>query len=197
MVVGYVRVSTIKQDTDMQKGEIDRWSNYHTLPIDSYVAETISSRKSDREIFNLIDIMGSGDVLVVTELSRLARSVKELLFITDKLIAKKVRIVFLKEALDINDENPAGKMMLSILGAIAEFERSMISLRTKESIQTRRDNGASVGRVKGSKNKEHKLLGKEKQIREYLDKGMNKTDIMKLLDVSRGTFYAFVSEMGL
>lgn len=197
MVIGYVRVSTIKQDTDMQKGEIDRWSNYHTLPIDSYVAETISSRKSDREIFNLIDTMGSGDVLVVTELSRLARSVKELLFITDKLIAKKVRIVFLKEALDINDENPAGKMMLSILGAIAEFERSMISLRTKESIQTRRDNGASVGRVKGSKNKEHKLLGKEKQIREYLDKGMNKTDIMKLLDVSRGTFYAFVSEMGL
>jgi len=197
MVVGYVRVSTVKQDAENQMGEISRWCAYSGMSVEKIVSETISSRKKEREIFELVESMGEGDVLIVTELSRIARSVKELSAITETLVEKKVRIVFLKEGLDIHDNNPAGKMMLSILGSIAEFERDMISIRTKEAMQTKRDNGIVVGRIKGSKNKEHKLLGKEKQIQGYLDKGMSKTDIIKVLGVSRGTFYSFIGEMGL
>lgn len=197
MVVGYIRVSTVKQDTENQMGEISRWCSYSGVTVDKVVSETISSRKKEREIFELVETLQEGDVLIVTELSRIARSVKELSTITETLVAKKVRIVFLKEGLDINDNNPAGKMMLSILGSIAEFERDMISIRTKEAMQTKRDNGIIVGRAKGSKNKETKLGGKEEKIKEYLSKGMKKNEIASMLGVGKVTLYRFMSEMGL
>ena len=195
MVVGYIRVSTTKQDTENQKGEIARWAEYNNTPIDRYVAETVTSKSKEREVFNLVDELCDGDILIVTELSRLARSVKELLHITETLVAKNVRIVFKKEGLDIHNDNPTGKLMLSILASIAEFERSMIGMRTKEAIQTKRDAGVVIGRVAGSKNKEHKLMGKEKKVQEYLDKGMSKSDIAKVLGVGRVTLYRFLENI--
>jgi len=197
MVVGYVRVSTIKQDTENQMGEISRWCAAHGVSMDRVVSETISSRKNHREIFALVDELSLGDTLVVTELSRLARSLKEMLGIIEDLMGKKVRLVILKEGIDIHDNNPAGKLTVSIIASIAEFERSMISMRTREAIQTKRDNGISVGRIAGSKNKEHKLMGKENKIREYLDKGVKKGEIAKMLGVGRVTLYRFLSEMGV
>jgi len=195
MVVGYIRVSTTKQDTDNQKGEIERWAQYNGTPIDRYVAETVTSKSKEREIFALVDELCDGDVLIVTELSRIARSVKELLSITETLVAKNVRIIFKKEGLDIHNDNPTGKLMLSILASIAEFERSMIGMRTREAIQTKRDAGIIVGRIAGSKNKEHKLTGKEGKIRECLDKGMSKSDIAKVLGVGRVTLYRFLENI--
>ncbi|MDD2267661.1 recombinase family protein [Sulfuricurvum sp.] len=196
-VVGYVRVSTETQDTENQMGEIMRWALAHSMNVDKYVGESISSRKKEREIFDLVDTLVEGDILIVTELSRVARSVKELSSITETLINNKVRMVFLKEGLDISDNNPAGKMMLSILGSIAEFERDMISMRTKEAIKSKKAAGISVGRVEGSKNKEHKLMGKEKEIQKYLDMGISRVKIAAMLKVSRPTLYDKLEEMGI
>lgn len=196
-VVGYVRVSTQKQDVENQMGEIARWGAAHGIATDTIVSETISSKKKERKIFELIETMGAGDILIVTELSRMARSLKEMLGIIEILMEKKVRIVVLKEGIDIHDNNPAGKLTVSIIASIAEFERSMISMRTREAIQTKRDNGVAVGRIAGSKNKEHKLMGKEKKIQEYVEMGMNKSEIAKVLGVGRVTLYRFLSELGL
>ena len=109
MILGYARVSTAKQDTENQKGEIERWAAAHGLGIDDYVAETISSGKSDREIFSLIKGLRGGDTLIVSEISRLARHLRELLDIVNILIEKKVRIVFVKESLDRSEERRVGK----------------------------------------------------------------------------------------
>jgi DNA invertase Pin-like site-specific DNA recombinase len=194
MVVGYIRVSTTKQDTDNQKGEIERWATYQNYIIEKYIVETISSSKKDRVIFKLVEMLGEGDVLVVTDISRIARSVKELLNITETLIDKKVRMVFIKEGLDLNDDSPASKLMLSILASVAEFERNMISMLTREAIQSKREKGIVVGRLLGSKNKEYKLIGKEKEILKYIEMKISKTNIAKIMGVSRPTLYAFLEE---
>lgn len=195
MVVAYIRVSTIKQDTDNQLGEIKRWASAHDIEIDKIISETISSRKEEREVFKLAITLQSGDILIVTELSRIARSLKEMLSIVEPLIERNVRIVFLKESIDINDANPAGKLTMSIIGSIAEFERSMISLRTKEAIASKREAGVAIGRPLGAKGKSRKLDGKEAKIKEYIDKGLKKTEIAKMLGVGRDALYAKLGEM--
>lgn len=197
MMVGYARVSTQKQDEEGQLAEIARWAKYRGETVERFVSERISSRKQDRQIFSLIEELNAGDTLVVSELSRLARSLIELRGIIEQLVAKKVRIFLLKEGLDIHDDNPAGVLILSILGSIAEFERSMISLRTKATIKSKKDQGIAVGRPKGAKGKNRKLDGKREQVKELRDKGLSWSAIIKLMDVSRDTFYAALEEWGL
>lgn len=194
-VVGYVRVSTAKQDMYNQIGEISRALALRGIDGAKIISEMISSKKEDRKIFKLIDELSDGDTLITTELSRLARSLMEVLKIINTLIEKKVRVIVIKENFDICGDNPAGMLMIHIMGAFYQYERSMISMRTKEAIRSKREAGIAIGRPGGSKNKRSKLDGRESKIKEYLDKGMKKTEIAKMLGVSRPTLDAALSEM--
>lgn len=196
-VVGYVRVSTDKQDTDNQKGEIDRWCRNNGLKWDTIVSETISSRKTDRKIFDTIQGMNGGDVLIVTELSRIGRSLLEISSIIDHIVKHKIRIVVIKENIDLRDDDPMSMFGIHIMGAFAQLERSMISKRTKEAIASKREAGVKIGRPEGAKGKKRKLDGKESKIKEYLDKGMKKTEIARMLDVDRTVLYDKLAEMGV
>lgn len=201
MILGYARVSTDKQDADNQRGEIDRYANTHGLVIDEYVAETISSGNADREIFSVVKALRDGDTIIATEISRFARSTVEFLDIINTLIAKKVRVIFIKENFDIRDDNPFAMFTITILASVAELDRKMIRMRTKAAIQSKRDAAAQngtefqIGRRLGSKNKSKKLDGKETAIKGYLDKKLNKSVIAKLLGVSRNVLYDKLAEM--
>lgn len=196
-VVGYVRVSTAKQDIDNQIGEISRALSLRGLNDAKIISEMISSKKEDRKIFKLIDELSDGDILITTELSRLARSLMEVLKIINTLIDKKVRVIVIKENFDICGDNPAGMLMIHIMGAFYQYERSMISMRTKEAIASKREAGIEIGRPNGSKGKKRKLDGKESKIKEYLDKKMKKTEIARMLDVDRSVLYDKLAEMGI
>ena len=82
---------------------------------------------------------------------------------------------------------------MSILGSVAQLEKSMIGLRTREALATKKENGQIIGRRAGSKNKKRKLDGKENQIIGYINKKLNKTAIASLLGVSRDVLYANLS----
>ena len=84
---------------------------------------------------------------------------------------------------------------MSILGSVAQLEKSMIGLRTREALATKKENGQIIGRRAGSKDKKRKLDGKETIIKGYLDKKLNKSAIAKLLGVSRDVLYDKLSEM--
>jgi len=196
-VVGYVRVSTAKQDNENQKHEIEKWARNNDVVIDRFMEEVISSRKSDREIFALCESMRDGDVLIVSELSRIGRSLIEILKIMELLSSNKIRVVIIKDNIDMRDDNPMGMFTIHIIGAFAQLERSMISKRTKASIEAKKAAGISVGRAEGSKNKEHKLMGKEKEIQKYIDMKISKVKIAAMLKVSRPTLYEFLEEMGV
>lgn len=194
MVFGYARVSTDKQDTDNQKSEINKWAERNAVNIDEFVAETISSRQTNREIFQIVAALREGDTLVVSELSRIARSLKELIDIIDTLIKKKVRVVFVKESMDLRDDNPAAILAINMLGSVAQFERSMISMRTKAALSAKSDAGVRLGRPEGSKNKKRVWSGKEGEIEKYIKMGLNKSAIAKLTGISRDSLYEYLEE---
>jgi DNA invertase Pin-like site-specific DNA recombinase len=187
MIVAYARVSTGTQETDNQMYGIKRYAEYKELKIDKEVCEVVKSVAHTRKIYALVDELKDGDTLIVSELSRVGRNLKDLITITEKLIDKNVKLVLVKEMIELSDDNPAGKLQLQLFGAFAEYERAMIRQRTQESMAAKRAAGISVGRPKGAKNKESKLEKFKKEILRDLGKGISKTKVAKLYDTNRVT----------
>jgi len=158
----YVRVSSDKQETENQRGEIRRYIEEKKLAhVDEWHDIQISSKRDivDRKINILIDSIQKGDLLICTELSRLGRSLSQLTNIVDLIVSRGGRIVFIKNNMDIdplNRDDVQNKVMLTMFGLFAELERDFISRRIKETIRTKQENakngGApfSIGRKKGA-----------------------------------------------
>jgi len=194
MVLAYARVSTLLQDNDNQFHKIEEFCRFKELVVDEKVEEKISSIKNTRKVYEVVERLKKGDILVVAEMSRLGRSLSDLLGIIETLTDKKVRILFVREMLDICDDNPAGKLQMQILGAMAEYERSMIRQRTKDSIAAKKSAGVSVGRPMGAKNKMPKYEEHKERILRDLKKGISKSKIAKLYDISRVTLNKALEE---
>lgn len=186
MIYGYMRVSTDKQDADNQRGAILEYVNTHKLGhIDEFVSETISSRKTDRVIYQLIDKLVSGDNLVIFELSRLARSMNELESIRVKIAEKGAKIHAISQNLTISPDGSdiSTQALIFAFSISAQLERQMISDRTKSALQARKAQGMKLGRPAG----QSKLDALRDDIKRYQDKGLNLTAISKLIDCNRQT----------
>lgn len=138
MLVGYARVSTQDQNCEMQIEQLQRVGCLHIW------SENTSSIGRRPELQKAISSLRAGDVLVVYKLDRLARSLKDLLQIMDRLKRKQAGFRSLTEPIDTT--SPIGVMMLQILGAVAEFERSLIRERSIAGQKNAREKGKHVGR---------------------------------------------------
>lgn len=187
MILAYARVSTLAQDNDNQFHKIDEFARFKELRIDARVEEKIKSISQTRKVYEVVEKLKEGDTLIVAEMSRLGRSLSDLLSLIESLMAKKVRILFVREMLDICDENPAGKLQMQILGAMAEYERAMIRQRTKDTIAAKKAAGVSVGRPVGARNKVPKYEEHKAKILKELTKGTAKSNIAILFNMSRVT----------
>ena len=147
-VYGYARVSTDKQDADRQELEIRRYAVEASLPPVSMVHETISSRKKKREVFKLIGKLEKGDVLIVNELSRLARSAIELDEICVMIHKAGAHLESLTPRFTV-DESIMGQTMKFAIGISAQLERDFISERTKSALRARKVQGVKLGRPTG------------------------------------------------
>jgi len=196
---GYVRVSTDHQNNDNQKLAILQYANQKHLKINQWIDSKASSRKStkERRIDELLSQLEEADVIIVAELSRLGRSVGQIAILMDELIKKKVRVICLKENLTLNGKTDIQtKVMITMFSLFAEIERDLISERTKEGLARARAEGKLLGRPKGTIGKS-KLDGKEKEIKEYLNKGVNRANIARLYSVSFPTIENFLKSRGL
>lgn len=192
--IAYLRISTTGQDTDSQRLAILDYAHQHQFAIDEFVVTQVSSRKStaDRGIDSLIGRLQPTDTLLVSELSRLGRSLSQIVTIIDRLINGQVRFVAIKESIELFGEHSLKtKMMIAMFGLFAEIERDLISERTKEGLAAARAKGKIIGRPKGVLGKS-KLDGKEEEIRLLLSKGVSKASIAKIQDVSRTALYHFI-----
>jgi DNA invertase Pin-like site-specific DNA recombinase len=141
MKIGYSRVSTDKQDTKAQEAELLKYG----CPADKIFQETMSGAATHKPQLKLaLEQLREGDELVVWKLDRLSRSLKDLLFIVEKIKNAKATFTSLTEHLDTR--GPAGEALLQMLGVFAQFERSMISERTKLGVRQAIADGAVVGR---------------------------------------------------
>ena len=193
MIYGYIRVSTDKQTTENQRFEILKYADEKQLHVDRWIEETISATKklSDRKLGALTERMREDDILIVTELSRLGRSILEVMSILHTLMEKDVKVFTTKERYELGN-NISSKVLAFAFSLSAEIERSMISSRTKEALARKRHEGKRLGRPKGKLSSVTKLTGKDDLIREYLEKKIPQSVMARLLGVSRLTVRHYI-----
>ena len=151
MIYSYIRVSTDSQLIQHQKEEINRYCNLNNLSIDETIEVELSSRKDARvrRIHELVSLLKPDDILIITELSRLGRDTGQVINLIDTIINKNVEVRILKQNLYIKNNDPMQKMMVTMLSMFSEFERDIISQRTKESLKGLKDRGIQLGKPKG------------------------------------------------
>ena len=153
-----------------------------------------SSRNSfkKRQLDKVFEQLEKGDLLIVSELSRLGRSLGQIISIVDTLVKKGVRFIAIKEAVRFEGkQSMQTKVMITMFGLFAEIERDLISERTKEGLAKARASGKTLGRPKGTLG-HSKLSGREEEIKDFLRKGVSKSSIAKITGVSRTALYHFI-----
>lgn len=198
-VVAYLRISTGGQELNNQKLAILDYAQRHQLQISQFLEVKVSSRKSlkERGIEGLFAGMQAGDLLLVSELSRLGRSVGQVIQIVDDLIKNKIKFIAIKENIHLDGKQDIqSKVTITLFGLFAEIERDLISERTCEGLSAAKAKGKILGRPKGSRGPS-KLDGKEGEIQMLLGKKVSKASIAKILDVSRSALLYFISSRQL
>ena len=187
-VYGYLRVSTADQDPEKNKSDILNFANAKGfLGKVEFVEEKVSGLKSwkKRKLNDLVQSMQEGDILIVPELSRLGRSLVEVLEVLNELTEKDVKVYSVKENFQLNGDDMQSKVMRTMLGLFSEIERDLISARTKEGLAATRASGTQLGRPKGpgkSKLDEHK-----EEIIALLKNGSRKNFIAERYNVTPAT----------
>lgn len=206
MVVGYVRVSTDKQDLNQQKHSILEYANKNKMLVDKFVEIEISSKKNqkERKIDELLQILENGDELVTVELSRLGRNMLEVLNIVETLNKKGILTTFIRQPeLSTSNANTQSKLLLAIYSYFAETEREFISRRTKSALDALRARGVTLGRPRGSQNKERKLDKWRDVIKEFASMGLSVGAIQKIISnkseeqINYNTIKNYVKELGI
>ncbi len=182
-VIGYIRVSSDKQDLQKQEHLLFKYAQQHDLKVSDFINIEISSRKGTRErrIDELLDRINEGDILLVAELSRLGRNMFEVINIINQLGEKGVEVIFVRQP-ELSTAGPHRKLLLAIYSYFAEAEREFISMRTKQGLAAAKASGKKLGRPKGSRDKERVLDPYREQIKEYLQLGLSLSRIRVILN---------------
>lgn len=177
--IGYIRVSSFDQNPERQLE--------HTQ-MDKVFTDKASGKDILRPALeDLLAFVRQGDTVVVHSMDRLARNLDDLRLLVQKLTKRGVRIEFIKEALNFTGEDsPMAKLMLSVMGAFAEFERALIRERQREGIALARQRGAYRGRKKA--------LSQEKiaEVRQRSNAGESKAKLAREFGISRETLYQYL-----
>lgn len=192
MIVGYLRVSTCRQHLTNQQEEILRFAAGRHLSVDRWVTEIVSGKKNERErkLGPLLRRMKAGDTLIVTEISRLSRTLTDIMNIMGKCLQKKIKLYTTKEGYTF-DDTINSKVLCFAFGLVAEIERNLISLRTREALAARKANGAVLGRKAGSCTKRNILMKNKEKVLRMLREGQSIKSICEHFELSRETFNKF------
>lgn len=192
MIIGYLRVSTSKQHLANQQDEIRRFAVNRNFEIDTWVTEVVSGKKHgrDRLLNRTLRRMKRGDTLIVTEISRLSRTLTEVMAIMGVCLKKGINLYTTKEKYSF-DNTINSKVLCFAFGLVAEIEHNLISMRTREALALRKSEGKILGRRYGSCTKLNILKENEKTIITMLYEGMSIGAVCRHFGLSRDTFAKF------
>lgn len=182
MTLGYIRVSTDKQDNQKQKHLILEYAHENGIKVDNFIEVETSSRKSERErkITDLKDRLSPSDTLIVAELSRLGRNMLEVMNLIEYFNDMGIKMIFIRQP-ELSTFNTAhSKLLLAIYSYFAESEKEFISMRTKQGLEAARASGKKLGRPKGAE-VASKFDSLKDQIKELLLKDISISSIHKLI----------------
>ncbi len=173
-IIAYIRTSTDKQELKNQKLEILEYAHKNHLKIEEFVEITISSRKTtkQRRIDDVLEKLNNFDTLIVSELSRLGRSTAEVISLINGIVDRNIRIIVLKQNLDIDQHSMNSKIIITMFSLFAELERDLISSRTKSALAIKKLQGQIFGKPIGTIQKSKFDNDKEK-ITELLKLGLS------------------------
>jgi DNA invertase Pin-like site-specific DNA recombinase len=189
----YLRVSTDQQDVDNQRHGILEYANQRGITGLQFVEDNASGKIKWRDRKSgdlLLKTMQPGDTVLFAEVSRMARSTLQILEMLEHCAAQNFVVHIAKQNM-VFDDSLNSKITATVLGLAAEIEREFISMRTKEALAKRKAAGMVLGRPKG-KAKKLKLDKKSAEIRKYLDMGISKSAICKLVGCAPSTLYEWI-----
>ena len=197
MVIGYIRVSTSKQSYTHMEREMKEYAAKNGLVIDKWVEETISSRKPlhKRKLGELLETIEEGSILIASEISRLGRSLMEVMEILQICLNKNCQVITIKENYHLGNDIQS-QVLAFAFGLSAQIERQLISQRTQTAIDNKKAQGIKLGRPLGAESKRLKLSKNAKRIRDLLDKGVSKNQIARIMCVQKMTLRRFIQRMG-
>jgi DNA invertase Pin-like site-specific DNA recombinase len=195
-VVGYLRVSTISQDLEKNKADILTYANDHRLGNVEFVEDVVSGKVSwkVRKIKEVIDSLSKDDWLIVAELSRLGRSMLEIMEIIGEAKRKEINIHAIKNNWTLNGTIES-KILLMVFSMASEIERDLISARTTEALRVRKAMGVKLGRPKGAG--KSKLDQHKEEIVALLRDGVPKTKVAKKYGTSVVNLYNWLAKNAL
>jgi DNA invertase Pin-like site-specific DNA recombinase len=180
--VGYVRVSSFDQNPDRQREQLNQ-AEVHRTFIDKVSGKTLQRPELD----GLLAFVRDGDTVVVASMDRLARNLDDLRRLVQQLTGRGVKVEFLKEHLTFTgDDSPMAQLLLSVMGAFAEFERALIRERQREGIALAKGRGAYRGR------KPTLSPAQVAQLQERAHSGEAKSHLALEFGVSRETLYQYL-----
>ncbi len=149
-VISYLRVSTDRQDLENQKIEIENYTEKNGLTVDGWIQVEMSSRKNfdKRKIDELLSTLKKGDTLIVSELSRISRSIREIHNILHTLMEKKINLHIIKQNIIVKSDGSndiSTKILITVLSMVSEMERELISQRTKNGLERVKRSGVKLG----------------------------------------------------
>ncbi|TPO05168.1 recombinase family protein [Mesorhizobium sp. B1-1-5] len=183
MLIGYARTSTL----DQEAGLAAQVRDLTALGCEKIFSEQVSATGQRRALESAIDFAREGDTLVVTKLDRLARSVKDIWGVLDRLRCKAVAVKI--ENMGIDTGTPTGKLMLSVLGGVAEFEREMMLERQREGIAKAKTEGRYRGRKPVARDRGDEILALRRS-------GESLNSIARQLRIGKATVFRFLREIG-
>ena len=186
MLVGYVRVSSLDQNPERQLEELK------AMQVEKIFMDKLSGKNVERPALqNMLNFVREGDTLVVHSLDRLARNLSDLLTMVQDLTGRGVSVRFLNERLDFDagkEASPVAKLMLSMVGAFAEFERSMIKRRQAEGIALAKERGVYKGRQRSVTDEQIQ------EIRSLMSMGVPLSSAARKVGISRTTAYKYLKD---
>lgn len=182
--IGYARVSSKDQNLDRQLAALKKEKVFRIF------TDTVSGSSTQRPgLDGALNYVRAGDQLIVVSMDRLARSLIDLHRLVDELTERGVSVKFLKEGQTYSlDSSPVAKLMLGLLGSVAEFERAIIRERQAEGIAKAKARGVYKGRAK--------VLNEEQimQARTWVGEGIPKTEVARRFGIGRTTLYKYLAD---
>ena len=193
--VAYFKTSKDRHEVREQRQTIVEFVQREGIALSQFIE--MPAFGGEKRIDQLIGHLEPGDTLIVSELSRIGRSVGQIVRTVDALIKAKIRFIVVKEGIWLDEElNTQNQAMVRMFSLLAQTDRQLVSIHTKEGLSSARGKGKKLGRPKGSLGRS-KLDGKTGEIKRLLALGVSKGAIARIMGVGRTTVNNFIKSRGL
>lgn len=198
MVIAYLNVSTDKQHLDIQREEISKFVEQKNLSVDKWIVEVTGekAKQPGAKLEQVLERIKKGDTLIVTDISRLSRTLYELMEVLTVCLEKGVCIYCIEDRY-LFDDTMDVQTVTKAFKLVEEIDHALVSTRTKDALAEMKSSGKRLGRPKGSDSKQSFLDAHKEEVINMLERGQSVATICEHFNVSKNTYYKFKRNYGL